>query len=341
MNGTAGLEIGLPLTPGRGGFTPALSYPTIRVAVTANSDSGGAFPCPLYNDGRTSNCRYTMTKEESDVFLLAGAEDLVPYIYGATEIKPVYPAAYTIKRYRPRIEGLFARIEYIKKKGTTDSWWRVTTKDNITTYYGLGPEARITDPLYPTRTFKWLPQITLDHKGNVQCFRYKAENQDNIADVVFEQNRKGPGASFAQSYLKRVQYCNKQPWFTTETDTYEPALPGNSNFLMEAIFDYGDQPDLYNPASPEQKWPSRNDAFSDFHAGFEIRTYRKCRGISMYHYFEELKDMTPEKTLRSLVRSLELSYKNDGHSPHMLAEADFIIAAKQTGYDYKNNASAQ
>jgi hypothetical protein len=56
--------------------------------------------------------------EESDVFILSGAEDLVPVpMKEEDRTREVIltengePKTYCIQRYRPRIEGLFARIE--------------------------------------------------------------------------------------------------------------------------------------------------------------------------------------------------------------------------------------
>ena len=58
--------------------------------------------------------------EESDVFVLSGAEDLVPILVQNNqnrweperlEPRTVGVKTYRIQRYRCRIEGLFARIE--------------------------------------------------------------------------------------------------------------------------------------------------------------------------------------------------------------------------------------
>jgi hypothetical protein len=66
--------------------------------------------------------------EESDVFILSGAEDLVPILdtTGAPKRSPdaVYGTAYQISLYRPRIEGLFARIERRTATYTAISHWR-------------------------------------------------------------------------------------------------------------------------------------------------------------------------------------------------------------------------
>ena len=71
-----------------------LSLPSI----TRKTDKG----IPKYEDA-----------DESDVFTLSGAEDLVPVRVeqGEGQTRTVANNIYNIKSYRPRIEGLFARIE--------------------------------------------------------------------------------------------------------------------------------------------------------------------------------------------------------------------------------------
>jgi hypothetical protein len=79
-NGTASLSIPLPITPGRNGFSPSLS-------LNYNSGSGNG-PFGLgWSIGLPSIQRRTDKRLprywdgiEEDVFMLAGAEDLVPYM---------------------------------------------------------------------------------------------------------------------------------------------------------------------------------------------------------------------------------------------------------------------
>lgn len=354
VNGTAGLELPLPLSPGRGGFTPALS-------VSYNSGSGNSAFGLGWSLGLPSIQRKTDKKLpqyhdaiESDVFLLAGAEDLVPVSgYDDAPVK-----GYLIKPYQPRIEGLFARIEYIRPLDQIQGWWRVTTRDNITTYYGLTAKGRIADPENEDRIFQWLPQIVTDHKGNVQHYRYVSDRNGStvaIPSQVSEQNRINGNAAFTNTYLKSVAYCNQTPYFIDadkiqppvengpcliDRNIYQPDLLSDENlmqdagFLMEAILDYGDHSDNdYEEKVPEPepnvlKCPSRSDAFSSFHAGFEIRTYRKCHRILMFHFFHELGS-------RNLVRALEIGYQNN-EGTEAFTEADLIVNALTRGYDYKN-----
>jgi RHS repeat-associated protein len=337
VNGTAGLELPLPLSPGRGGFSPSL-------AISYNSGSGNSAFGLGWNLGLPSIQRKTDKKLpqyrddiESDVFLLAGAEDLVPKLKDDSNDADEFDSSdnlYHIKRYVPRIEGLFARIEYIRLKAGNEGWWRVTTKDNITTYYGLNAEARIADPENASRIFQWLPQVVTDHKGNVQLYQYVAENNKGVAALqqVHEKNRLNDNAAFANTYLKRVKYCNEIPWFVSDNAVYRPDLSGFPAFMMEGVLDYGDHITVEDP-EPKQDWLLRNDPFSSFHAGFEIRTYRKCKRVKMFHYFEELNYVIGrDYQMKSLIRTLDLNYTNDGIDATLLTEADMLLSAKQTGY---------
>ena len=116
VTGTSALSIPLGLSPGRSGFTPGLEL---------NYDSGsgnGHFGFGWKLQGLLSITRKTdkglpqyCDGDESDVFILAGSEDLVPILdaNGARFHAPrtVSGIAYDVHLYRPRIEGLFSRIE--------------------------------------------------------------------------------------------------------------------------------------------------------------------------------------------------------------------------------------
>src|SRR6266508_6613336 len=168
VTGTGSMSVPLATSPGRSGFGPqlALSYDSgagngpfgfgwslSTPAITRKTDKG----LPQYND-----------TADSDVFVLSGAEDLVPLLQpdGFTFEDPVSAPGYTLRRYRPRIEGLFARIERWTNIATGDIHWRSITRDNITTLYGQNENSRITDPTNPQHTFTWLICESYDDKGN-------------------------------------------------------------------------------------------------------------------------------------------------------------------------------
>ena len=132
-------------------------------SISCKTDKG----LPLYLDD-----------EESDTFILAGTEDLVRQLDSAgniiaDEYVGAYGHDYHIRLYRPRVEGLFARIERWSRAGQADEvFWRTISRDNVTTWFGRTPESRIHNPVDATRIFQWLISETYDDKGNVVAYLY-------------------------------------------------------------------------------------------------------------------------------------------------------------------------
>src|SRR5262245_10009427 len=113
VTGTGSMTVPVAVSPGRSGFGPQLSlsydsgsgngpfgfgWSLSLPAITRKTDQG----LPQYRDTR-----------ESDVYLLSGAEDLVAVLLpgGARFVDDATAPDYIIHRYRPRVEGLFARVE--------------------------------------------------------------------------------------------------------------------------------------------------------------------------------------------------------------------------------------
>src|SRR2546430_10775240 len=83
---------------------------------------------------------------------------------------------YLVRRYRPRIEGLFARIERWTRQSDGDVYWRSISNDNITTFYGKTEESRIANPKDPSQIFSWLICQSYDDKGNAITYKYQPED---------------------------------------------------------------------------------------------------------------------------------------------------------------------
>jgi RHS repeat-associated protein len=309
VTGTAALTVPISLSPGRSGFGPELSLsydsgsgngpfgfgwqlglPTIR----RKTDKG----LPRYNDAR-----------ESDVFLLSGAEDLVPVLKVDAHGELVLDGAgrpqfdelqnqngYQVHRYRPRIEGLFARIERWTRIADGDTYWRTISRDNVTTIFGASLDSRIADPADARKVFAWNISLTYDDKGNAAIYDYVKENAANLDPTLAnERNR----SHTANRYLKRIRYGN------VVSRLVDPNLTdAKRQWLFEAVLDYGEH-DLTNPTPdpvPNQDWPCRRDSFSTYRPGFEVRTHRLCQRVLMFHRFVEL-GAAPR-----LVRSTDFRY---------------------------------
>jgi RHS repeat-associated protein len=336
VNGTAALQVPLPLSPGRGGFTPSLSLSYNSGGGNSEFGLGWSLGLPAIQRKTDKQLPKYNDSNESDIFMIAGAEDLVPELNSLGVPVVLTSSSYTIKRYRPRIEGLFASIERITKSGQLDSWWKVTSKENIVTYYGLTAEARISDPTNANRIFKWLPQISYDRKGNVQRYSYVTDSSASfVPAALHEQNRANGLAPFTNTYLKQVSYCNVSPF--TATSDYEPSLLADPGYKMICVLDYGNYNTAFPSVTDNGTVPKRVDAFSDFHAGFEIRTYRRCQRVLMFHSFSELFTGVTSPPPACLVRSLTFTYSQGTGTA--LAEADYITSIVQSGYKLQSGTS--
>ena len=120
VTGTSSFGIPIPLSPTRHGFMPA-------IGLGYNSGSGNSAFGLGWDVGIPSIARKTekqlpqyKDEQESDTFILSGAEDLVPLLEKQGDRWIKYSKqrtdngnTYTVTRYRPRIESSFARRRFI------------------------------------------------------------------------------------------------------------------------------------------------------------------------------------------------------------------------------------
>ena len=207
--GTGNFSIPIALPPGRNGLQPqlALSYGSgsgngpfglgwsLAVPTVTRKTSKGV---PRYRD--------RSDLAQRDTFILAGSEDLVP-VAGATA-----PFRY----YRPRSEGLFARIAHDESADL----WEVSAKDGMVSRYGLaqadGVRAVVADPARPERIFAWYLSETVDTFGNRITYEYW---RDRDASRRFDQ-----------LYLARIRYADY----------------GADRFLVSVSFEYEERPDPFS-----------------------------------------------------------------------------------------------
>lgn len=330
-NGTSSFGIPLPLTQGRNSFSPSIgiSYNS----GTGNSILGIGWSLDLPSIQRRTDKLLPTYNDAEDTFIFAGAEDLVPYLKresGAWKPDEQTVGLYSIKRYRPRIEGAFSRMEKITHP-SHGSFWKITSRDNITTFFGFSASARITDPAGAENTFQWLPEFSYDDKGNCLVYEYKQENTDNVPNELHERNRLNGTAQFTNSYLKRIKYGNRVPCYIDAGDPYAPVVP-TGDFLFEAVFDFGEH-DALLPTPQETlglSWGMRVDPFSSYRSGFEIRTYRLLKRVLMFHTFDELNAGKP-----TLVRSMDFGYQASSAGSPQQSEVTYCTSLTQCGYILK------
>ena len=193
--GTAAMTVPLPLSPGRSGFTPGLQlaydsgsgngpfgfgWSLGMPAITRKTDKG----LPLYCDG-----------DESDVFILAGAEDLVPVLDTAGGRKTadadglrhaiphrLLPPAHR----RPLFPHRALDREQTPASATGGPCPAITSRRST----APTRRARVADPGDPARIFSWQICRTWDDKGNAAVYSYAAEDGAGIdLAAAHEANR--------------------------------------------------------------------------------------------------------------------------------------------------------
>jgi RHS repeat-associated protein len=281
--GTGNFSIPITVPPGRSDFQPELSlnYSTgsgngpfglgwsISVPNVSRKISKGI---PRYHDQFDAQGN-PIWHEDEDVFILSGAEDLVHVGNGY---------------YRPRTEGLFARIQKVKAPDGKPCWV-VTAKDGVRSIYGKTPESRLfIEEDGVMKIFQWLLSETEDTNGNKIVYEYKnddgADLQADMATYPEERNH-----IYNQVYLKSIVYVDYQ----------EPGA-NDEKFLWKIELDYGEYNDAGNEVTP---WNVRPDPFSSYRSGFEIRTARQCRRILIKRRLDGVADQY------EIIRSYELNYQ--------------------------------
>ncbi|MGK7864970.1 SpvB/TcaC N-terminal domain-containing protein [Falsiroseomonas sp. E2-1-a4] len=295
--GTAGFTIPLPLSPGRPGETPALAVAYDSGAGLGPFGIGWRLDLPAIARRTDRGLPLYRDQQDSDTFILSGHEDLV-----ALEGADMPRDGFQVRRYAPRIEGAFARIERWTPVGGP-AHWRSISADNVVTLYGARPESRITDPADASRVFSWLAdEILLPTGGRT------------LIDYMRDAGGDRPGFVNPQRLPKRVRYGAAAP----------KGRDGGDRFLFELAFDYGDHaggPAGAQPGREPTGAPAlRPDAFSVRRAGFEIRTTALCERALLFHRLPDGRDQHAV-----LTRSLAFDYVRD-------PAASRLVGAVLTGH---------
>lgn len=361
VNGTGSMSVPIATSPGRGGASPQLTltydsgggngpfglgWGLSLPGITRRTDKG----LPLYQDAH-----------DTDVFVLAGVEDLVPvyrqdldgswvathpgftrdanggWVRNASGGRLIHEDernGYLVRRYRPRTEGLFARIERWTQRDTGGVHWRTISRDNVTTLYGLDDGSRLTDSATaalsgsPPRIFGWLVSESYDDRGNAFLYQYQAEDDRGIATAdAHERHRLGTATT--QRYLKRIRYGNRTPRANGED------LAQRTDWMFEVVFDYGDHGGDTPTPEASDPWPERRDSFTQCRAGFEIRTRRLCRRVLLFHHFPTEGAAGPDEPAigrNCLVRATEFTYDQTPVASYLTAVVQASFRRRGAGY---------
>jgi RHS repeat-associated protein len=229
--GTGNFSIPIAVPPGRNGFQPQLSL--VYSTGNGNGPFGLGWDLNVPGVSRKTSKGIPRYLDKEDIFLISGSEDLVPI-----------GAAGGPARYRPRTEGIFARLEHDDRPGTNH--WQVRSHDGLVSFYGT-PDRRdddpavIADPGDRNKIFEWKMSATEDSFGNSILYEYERDTGDTSEH------------HWDQLYLKRIRYADYLDSQATK------------QFLASVTFQFEERP----------------DPFSQYRSGFEIRTRKRCTRIEI------------------------------------------------------------
>ena len=303
-SGTGTFSVPIAVPPGRHGFQPALDL--VYSTGHGNSFFGLGWSLsvpgiarktshgiPRYRDGGTN-------PDEQDTFILTGSEDLV--LVETTRDAAGRP----IERYQPRTEGPFAEIR--RYHTGTGSYWRVRSKNGLVSYYGTNPNAG-EHPQYPADTVvTGDPAIITAPDEPQRVFAWKLtltkDPFGNRIEYLYEDDAGAePGHKWKQPRLLRIRYA-----------------------------DYGDSDNPSFLTTVDFVYENRIDAFSDYRAGFEIRTTSRCTSIAIATHADrdrqvreyEVTYQQDPLTSVSLLRSIDVvSFSDEGGSVRALPPVEF------------------
>jgi len=364
--GTASTTVSIPTPAGRSGVGPGLLLAYDSGA--GNGPFGLGWTLSLSDISRSASRRLPRYDDadgepDADVFVMGGAEDLVPELRadGTRHVDTALAPGFVVRRYRPRVEGSFARIERWTELATGETHWRTISSENLVTLFGRTAESRIADPGDASRVFTWLPCETYDDCGNAVVYSYAAENASGVdLGAANERNRERR----AHRYPERIRYGNRVSFLAG--DGSRPRFPtaaqiDGAGWMFEVVFDYGGEHlerlplDAGRPAdqqharvlaaagprlpwnAAQRPWPVRPDPFSSYRAGFEVRSYRRCHRVLVFHRFDELgaepclvsatrfhyRDLDP-----AAPRTVDSELAHQGSTPY----GSFLCAVTQSGY---------
>ncbi len=212
FTGTGNFTVPIALPSGRNGFQPEISL--VYSTGNGNSPFGLGWGLSIPGVSRKTSKGVPVYDDRKDVFIISGAEDLVPVnVVGSRT------------QYRPRTEGLYAIIERVLDEN--NDYWEVKNKDGLISVYGT-PNSKevdpgtIYDPEAPDNICSWKLMETRDPFGNRIVYTYERDLQKT--DI----------RHWNQIYLSNIKYVD-----------YQDSL-GNEKFLINVRLEYEDRPDPFS-----------------------------------------------------------------------------------------------
>lgn len=311
-DGANSLTLPLPINAGRG-YAPSLALSYYSRSGNGPFGMGWSVDAPAI---RRRTKKGVPNYNDTDEFLGPNGEVIVPFLAddGTASTRTASSllgvdlgSGFTVHRYRYRVESDFSRFEYWVESGSAArDFWLLYTPDGQVYLYGNTAQARVSHPEAAEKAGIWLLESSVSATGEQIYWLYRSEDNTGCTGPEITAH---PNAT-AQRYLAAVYYGNRVAGRVLPGLTAEPAL---TDWLFMVVFDYGERnvdmymvPDWVTPGTGD--WACRQDCFSSWEYGFEIRTRRLCRQVLSYHFTDTLGGSTAE-SLPQLVSRLLLRYE--------------------------------
>src|SRR6266516_620017 len=247
--GTGNFTVPIALPPGRNGFQPQLN----RVYSTGNPNGyfGLGWSVSIPGVIRKTSQGVPRYQDSASHF---DARDT--FIISGAEDLVVLQDSEEETHYRPRTEGLFAQIVHHHDADANDNYWEVCSKDGLVSVYGTpgmaGHDSAVT--VNPSK----------NPSNTAQVFAWKmTETRDPFENLIqyryARDQGKHDGHEWDQPRLLQMCYAD----YTEQ---------GQLQFLVWVTFEYED----------------RQDEFSEYRTGFEMRTTQRCKAINIETHADQV-----------------------------------------------------
>ena len=261
VTGTGSFSVPIAVSPGRAGFQPELALSYDSGAGNGTCGLGWSMGLPSITRKTDKGLPRYDDAGESDVFILSGAEDLVPAfrlkLNGDVERdaqgRPVpdegrrrLPYQAVSPAHRGTLRPHRALDEGRRSHGC------LLARDHPRQRHLVlrqGRQLAHLDPAAKAHIFIWLICESHDDKGNAIQYEYKEEDGKGVNPALSYEQQHRDAACTAQRYIKFVRYGN-----VVSRLHPQPPADWRKAWLFEVVFDYGEG--HYADLPPDQGIPA-------------------------------------------------------------------------------------
>ncbi|MCW1830151.1 virulence protein [Enterobacter asburiae] len=310
-DGAATLSVPLPVSTGRG-YAPSLQLSYHSRA--GNSPFGMGWNINVMSIRRRTS-KGVPRYDETDTFIGPDGEVLVPVLtegvpdtrQACTLLGDPLGETFTVCAYRSRTETDFSYLEYwVSPSDVVAAFWVLYTSDGQVHLLGYQAQARVSNPAEVAQTAAWLIESSVSQMGEQIYWQYRAEDD---VQCTSDENAAHPGVT-GQRYPVAIWYGNRT---ASRMLPAISAIPSASDWLFTLVLDYGERAKDVDSvpawlAPGDGDWLCRQDRFSSWDAGFELRTRRLCHQVLMYHAVTALAGVETAGDTPTLISRLLLEY---------------------------------